>query len=558
MDATITLKEYLDKKKTFVIPDYQRGYVWGKNREGEKNSVENILDDLVLRYNASTEVFLQGFTVTENKDAIIIIDGQQRTTFLYLLLKWLGYTNSIEIQYKVRKVSNDYLKSLDLSIIDENTEEEFQDIFFFKKTLRIISSKLFDIDKTKFLSFLLSKVKFLYINVEEDKATRIFTMMNGSKAQMKQEEIIKADILRIASLNTSNIIDFQQEWERNMLRSRYAREWDKWLHWWNNKDIQSLFRCNNIMGLLLSSYLQQKKGDILTFENFKAKCLPQELSHEAKQTFDELRRLQKRFEDAYDEPSTHNMIGGILRIHSIEDQRKFISYYFVEDNRENLEEYYKLVFLGMTHDEIVSQKKKVFADKYYHNLTAINDDFIYLDDNKEQAFRLLLRLNIDQDIQQNRLFNFDIWNERSLEHIQSKSKVGHEKEGIWYDGNEVKKEKSEFTMFRTDIHTTLLDEKKIEQKISTTEHSIGNLVLLYKNDNSQFNDCDFNEKKELFFNPNKKEPFRSRHLLHTICVFAEKQEWNGEAIAMNKIKIVNKFEADYAALKTKFEYEKQD
>ena len=137
MDATITLKEYLDKKKTFVIPDYQRGYVWGKNREGEKNSVENILDDLVLRYNASTEVFLQGFTVTENKDAIIIIDGQQRTTFLYLLLKWLGYTNSIEIQYKVRKVSNDYLKSLDLSIIDENTEEEFQDIFFFKKTIFI-------------------------------------------------------------------------------------------------------------------------------------------------------------------------------------------------------------------------------------------------------------------------------------------------------------------------------------------------------------------------------------------------------------------------------------
>lgn len=36
MDTTITLQEFLDKGKTFVIPAYQRSYVWGKNHEGEK------------------------------------------------------------------------------------------------------------------------------------------------------------------------------------------------------------------------------------------------------------------------------------------------------------------------------------------------------------------------------------------------------------------------------------------------------------------------------------------------------------------------------------------
>lgn len=35
MNATITLREYLEKKKTFVIPYYQRGYVWGKSRAEE-------------------------------------------------------------------------------------------------------------------------------------------------------------------------------------------------------------------------------------------------------------------------------------------------------------------------------------------------------------------------------------------------------------------------------------------------------------------------------------------------------------------------------------------
>ena len=26
----ISFREYLEKNKTFVIPEYQRGYVWGK------------------------------------------------------------------------------------------------------------------------------------------------------------------------------------------------------------------------------------------------------------------------------------------------------------------------------------------------------------------------------------------------------------------------------------------------------------------------------------------------------------------------------------------------
>lgn len=112
MNATITLKEYLNKRKTFVIPDYQRGYIWGKNRQGEKNSVENLLEDLVTRFNSNSKVFLQGFTVTEGEDKITLIDGQQRTTCLYLLLKWLGYTERIEIQYQIRPESEFFLQEL--------------------------------------------------------------------------------------------------------------------------------------------------------------------------------------------------------------------------------------------------------------------------------------------------------------------------------------------------------------------------------------------------------------------------------------------------------------
>ena len=563
MKATITLKEYLQKKKTFVIPDYQRGYVWGKNHGSGKNSVENLIDDFTIRFKNQTEIFLQGVTATETHDEIILIDGQQRTTCLYLLLKFLGYQGMFSIRYEVRKASGDFLKTINFDAVEENPKEEYQDVFYFKKTLRIIQEKLANIDKYSFLEYILNNVKFLYINVPSEQAPKVFTMMNGNKAEMQHEEIIKAEILRLASLNNDHQIDYAQEWEHNMLRSRYAREWDKWLHWWNDDCVQSLFRCHNNMGLLISSYLHQqtanshtKTANNLTYENFKTICLSCDSPKEAKQTFDGLRRLQKRFEDAFNDPVAHNMIGAILRIFDQENKKKFICHYFVEDNRENLEDYYKLVFLGMTHDEIKGKDKKKFADKYDMTFKAINDDYVYLTDNKEFAFRLLLRLNVDQDILQGRKFNFIIWEERSLEHIMPKSKVGHRDEANvkWLDGNDQEHDCDDFPFHRDDIKT----EGNNGTVVSTTEHGIGNLVLLYKNENSKFNDSDFLKKKELFFNPQKKELFKSRHLLHTICVFAEKEGWDGASIAANKMATIEKFESDYNDLKKKFEYEKQD
>ena len=39
MKTTITLQEYLSKGKTFVIPNYQRGYIWGQEGRSKTNAV---------------------------------------------------------------------------------------------------------------------------------------------------------------------------------------------------------------------------------------------------------------------------------------------------------------------------------------------------------------------------------------------------------------------------------------------------------------------------------------------------------------------------------------
>lgn len=576
MNATITLREYLEKGKTFVIPNYQRGYVWGKKSKGKDlDAVSYMLEkSLIPGFKNNMPIFIQGITVTENDKEIILIDGQQRTTFFYLLLKYLGFSGKVEMTYTIRTESDNFLSKLDINKTDfsENTKEDFQDLYFFKKTLRTIKENLGQINKEEFCNYILDYVRFLYIDIPKDKATKVFSMMNGSKAEMKSEELIKAELLRLASLNDSDFDKKEEkeknaiEWDNNMLRSRYAREWDKWLQWWNRDDVKKLFRCSNVMGYLVSSYLQTKDKDKeLSFDNFKNKFLLEQKPIDAKKTFDGLRRLQKRFEDAFNNPKIYNWVGAILRV--CQDKNEFIQWYFVGESKtanEDLENYYKWSFLHLTHKEIETHRLALggdpnsngndkFDEKYDELYKILESNDLY-NVNSEEAFRLLLRLNIDEDNKQQgnkgRKFDFSIWDgNRSLEHIYPKSKVWHKEfdtDGIIEiikTGDGIKRDDSyvDATCIKRATCVYTMDDGT---KVEASEHSIGNLVLLYGKNNSSFGNKDFESKKQTFFNPSEKDIFESRHLLHTIYKFAQ-SEWKGEQIAKNKYQTLEEFREYY-------------
>lgn len=569
MNATITLREYLEKRKTFIIPNYQRGYIWGKNKSGDtKNAVEYMLEDsLIPGFNNQSQIFVQGITVTEKDDEIVLIDGQQRTTFFYLLLKSLGYKDVFRMKYEVRKESDDYLASYKLlEDIIEKQNEEFQDIYFFKKTLRIISDKIQKLSKEDFLEYLLDNVKFLYIDIPLDKATKVFSMMNGSKALMKDEELIKAELLRLASLNDFSFekkSDYEKnavEWDNNMLRSRYAREWDKWLQWWNRDDVKKLYKHTNVMGYLIQTYLYEKTKKDLTFSVFKNSLLSNQNPLEAKQTFDGLRHMQKRFEDTFQNPILYNKVGAIIRI--VKNEEKFIQWYFADEKKSDseLDKYYKWAFIGATHNEICEDNQEQFDKRYNEMYNILSSNNLYIE-NPEEAFRFLLRMNIDEDNLQEegkgRKFDFSIWDNstrgRSLEHIYPKSKVLHKEiiDGVRKivkgdkDTLEQLPSKDEGYIARVSCKTFL----ESGERITASEHSIGNLVLLYKDDNSAFNASSFEDKKNMFFkhpeeSKESKAIFKSRHLMHTIYKFAC-SSWNGNDIAKNKYQTLEDFRKYY-------------
>lgn len=554
---TYTLKEYVNliaQEGKFIIPSYQRGYVWGQEKTGQKkNSVVNILDTLIDGYIKKKDVFLQGITVCEIGNDIVLVDGQQRTTFFYLLLKSLGYTGQLNIEYAVRRESNTFLQSLDIKKVINaplDEDEPFQDIYFFKKTLLSINEKLkkFANELGSFLDYVLTHVRFLYIPIPESKATVIFTMMNGNKAQMLDQELVKSELLRSASLrDESGLIT---EGENTAIRSRLAREWDSWLYWWNDKEHQKFFHIESQLGWLLPL---MNKSEKLSFDDFKNKNLSNATVKSAKTIFKKMRLYQKLFEDAYNNPITYNHIGAILQYrNNARDRFTFLKWYFESILQEGTDEagkklvkYFDWALLGVNHEDITSNNLDKFQNAMNAFLDGLEDDLLYRKQ-YEIGAKWLLRRNIMEDCLQEsgkgRKFDFEIWRNRSLEHIYPKSKVKHLSEGVLLDHEDKKiEDASSYTLDRSEIKYIDPDTK---EEFSATEHSIGNLVLLYRDDNSSFNADNFEDKKAKFFQGVGERMFKSRHLIHTISIFSS-SKWKGADIALNKKKEIQIFNKDF-------------
>ena len=95
----MTISELIDAGIIFEIPDYQRGYRWGKTE------VVDLLEDImdVVKEDVTSDVLREkckqrpyclqpiSFDNTrENENVMIVVDGQQRLTTTYLILKYIS------------------------------------------------------------------------------------------------------------------------------------------------------------------------------------------------------------------------------------------------------------------------------------------------------------------------------------------------------------------------------------------------------------------------------------------------------------------------------------
>ncbi|MCC8113215.1 MAG: DUF262 domain-containing protein [Bacteroidales bacterium] len=530
--ARLSLRQIIDHAGgEFRIPDYQRRYIWGQQKRGSKNSATKLLANISKAFEAGEELFLQGITLSRRTDGgFDVVDGQQRLTFLYLLLLHLDPAKQyFKIKYDCRPSAEAWLAARDEKIDDPSS----QDVYYFRLSLKAITQAApkYSVDD------LLDKIIFLYIELPEpDMSIGAYQMLNATKSVMNPCDVIKADLMRMASDPKQ---PYATDWDLNALRSRYASEWESWLRWWNAPAVRTYFgtTAKDPLDLLLRLGLRSRGSDCttpLTYDEFRVAIEAEapEPYHAAKHFFSKLRRTQKRFEEAYADTVAYNRIKAILLLQEPQAQFDFLHLYFItmEINDEALERYYKLSFLGMSIEEILSGQPE--SAKFDDMLATLSMADVYHSEAKKEAFNLLLRLNIDEDIKLGRRFDFRIWNNRSLEHIYSKSKVWHRNpDGRIFDGND---NELHISRHKLDSDPSFLHRDDIVNLdgVQLSEHCIGNLVLLYGQNNARFGNAGFEEKKMMFLAPGDMGVFESRNLLHSVCVFAG-NTWTAQSIVDN-------------------------
>ena len=533
-----------------MIPNYQRGYKWGVPREKEC-SVQTLLSNILqAKEKNKAEYFIQGVTVTENNGEVVLIDGQQRTTTLYLLLKYLGYDQLPTIRYDIRKETHNFLKDSFIEngeLKSKHESNESQDIFYLNKAIKTIHGELneySDDSKMELRFYILENVKLFYITIEKDEATKVFSMLNGQKAEMKQAELIKAELLRLISKNDSNHSQqnneweinqarskYAREWEINQARSKYAREWDRWNYWWNRKEVKIFyssdkeespidFLLNNFAYFKNRSPDKNQNKNMKFFELFKTEFLTS--SKLAKNTFKELREFQKTFEDWFNDSEKHNYLGLIIKCSRTDiDKKEMFEYLKDKKEIEYFRNYAKWALVGATHNQITNeehiQEKIQKAENVFFLLQMPNvyddgdkDNSQNIKEAKIHAYKQLLRMNVEMDTKLKRPFDFSIWSSKSLEHIHPQSRFN---ELEWEDNFSV--------------------------------HCIGNLVLLYGRDNSSFGKLSFDKKKTKLFKPDgEKNLIESMSLLHTISVFSN-EKWEFAQIKENQEYFLEEFRKTY-------------
>jgi len=228
-DRIIAVKERL--AYNYRIPTYQRGYRW------DKNQIDDLITDLVDFYdntysdenaNRTDYYCLQAMVIqkdSENVDRIVIIDGQQRITTMFILLSFMikekGYRfNELgEIFFDTREETGKVLSDLRTKGI-ENVKSSSRDIAHIINAYMVFKTAFEDDILYNKIRFLIDndKIKFVIQDVTKHNYDEIevFESINVGKIRLTDAELIRAKLL--VKIKDEN------------LRNEIATEWDEIEH----------------------------------------------------------------------------------------------------------------------------------------------------------------------------------------------------------------------------------------------------------------------------------------------------------------------------------------
>lgn len=402
-----SVQELLGMK--FFIPSYQRGYRWTYLQ------IENLLND-IWEFSKGVDgdfYCLQPLVVKERKKDLvaeikqansiedvetlfkgewIVIDGQQRLTTIYLILKSLENEQIPILEYERESYietcdNSDNVKNDNIEIYHLTNAKHFIDrwIHIEKRTdeeKKWINPKDVKIDIEVFRNKIMEQTKFIFYNVgdvsdEQD----IFNNLNSGKIALTNAELIKA--LFLNKVGKQDIT--HREVEQRLLADEFdqiertLRQDDFWYFLAGNTAKPS--SCINLLfDLMLES--SEENGKYRTDEPFRTFFYFNDLINGdkepyklSKDTWEKVRKVFHIMEGWFNDSVMYNLIG----------------YHRAANGGKTLCEIYKKFCKEKSKNEF---KKWLFDECKNH--IDYPDGFMQLrfDENKDKVFNLLLLFNI--------------------------------------------------------------------------------------------------------------------------------------------------------------------
>lgn len=201
---------------TYAIPLYQRNFAW------TYDEIEQLLNDVADAFQEKRDNYYIGTLVVNEENGLFkIIDGQQRTTALYLIALALKHEFSfdrlkaVNLTFPARRKSNDNIQKLftKQKISEDDENELTRGYRYAKDALKKVLEER-QLESQSFVDYLFNKVIIFRSILPKDLDLNLyFERFNSRGEQLEAHEILKAQM----------IAKFGEDQET---AQKFARIWD--------------------------------------------------------------------------------------------------------------------------------------------------------------------------------------------------------------------------------------------------------------------------------------------------------------------------------------------
>ena len=501
------LKNIFSEEFWFIVPEYQRPYVW------QEENIQELIDDLYYAFEnkQNSEYFLGALVLKRTREKEFkeyeILDGQQRLTTLCMMMavlrdlmkkpqyKWtlsqmiyqeenelLKVPSRNRIKYNTRDKVKDFVKNY---IIANGSTKKKDLINYHEDTNISVSnmakaiSSMHNIFESKenleaFAVFLLNNVLFIYVSTDNtEDAFRLFTILNDRGIPLSNADILKS--INIGEVPEEDLDEYSKNWE--YLEEKYHKGFDRFL------------------SLVRTIHLKNKPASNL-LDEYEKNIYQKNILKKGKNTIDfliELDEIYDKIIDLNDEnlSNEYKNLVTIMKIglHSDEWIPAVMSY-FLKFEYYNLDKFIKKLeykFVGDLMSNVSPSKRRENLNNIIKTIEIVNKENIdTLFENKEL-------FDIDKNIFRNNI-NGEVYGKKYTKYLLLKIEYLMSDNSVHLSN--YKEISIEHVLPQNPLKKSHWRRDFTENQRKNWTNKLSNLVLISNKKNVKLANLDFNKKKE--------------------------------------------------------------